>query len=468
MKKLLFILLIALIGGVGGWWIGSRTSQGGSSHASHASHAAEKKPLFYQSPMHPWIKSDTPGQCTICGMDLAPVYDASGAGGADSKDVVMLPAGSPKIAGIATLPARRQPLVRTLRFSGKIVDDPTRRRVVSANVRGRIDQLHVNFVGAEVAQGAPLADFFSRQLLIALSEYRYSTGNLRKGATFKLTQLGLTAAQIADLNEDDPLNLTFPLLSPITGTVTAQHVKEGQWVDEGEALFEVADLSKMWFLFDAYEHDLPWLKPGQTVEVQTPSHPGKRFEAAIAFIEPGLDPVSRTVRVRVELDNPFLEAEKTRLFHNQLFAQAEVAVPIPDTLTIPRSAMIWPGGEPRVFVEKEDGAYRLTPIQAGRTGDRMVEVLSGLKEGDKVVVRGGVLLDGQAQINHPLEAVAAALDDDTCPVSEEKLGSMGTPFVISHNEHEVPLCCKACREDFESDPVRYLKKLSRFQEMKEL
>ena len=360
--------------------------------------------------MHPWIKSDKPGKCTICGMDLSPVYESAQSFDAAAKDVVILPAGSPRVAGIATAPAQKMPLVRTLRVAGMVDDDATRHRYLAATIKGRVDKLYVNFVGAEVEEGQPLAEFFSRELLAAISEFNQAggEGGLRQAATLKLRQMGLTEKQIAELPKRDPKSLTVQILAPVSGTVVAQDVFEGKWVEEGEKMLEIADFRKMWFKFDAYERDLPWLKLGQEVEIRTPSHPGRVFKAPITFIDPNLDEITRTAKVRVDLDNPLVEenGRMRRTFLHRLFAEASVQIAAPETLVVPRAAVLWPGGQPRVFVDEGEGAFRLRRVTLGREGDAHLEITSGLAAGDKVVVRGGVLLDGQAQLSQQLRGGA--------------------------------------------------------------
>jgi Cu(I)/Ag(I) efflux system membrane fusion protein len=465
MKRFLLFFLILIGVAVGGWWLGRQSH----SHSGSGVSAGERHPLFYQSPMHPWIKSDKPGQCTICGMDLVPVYESAQSLDGAAKDVVILPAGSPRVAGIASAPAQRMPLVRTLRVAGMVDDDATRHRFLSATIKGRVDKLYVNFVGAEVEEGEPLAEFFSRELLAAISEYNQAGGDggFRQAASFKLRQMGLAEKQIAELGKRDPKSLTVQILAPVSGTVVAQDVFEGKWVEEGEKMLEIADFRKMWFKFDAYERDLPWLKLGQEVEIRTPSHPGRVFKAPITFIDPNLDEITRTAKVRVELDNPLFEenGRMRRTFLHRLFAEATVQIAAPEALTVPRAAVLWPGGQPRVFVDEGDGAFRLRRVTLGREGDTHLEITSGLTAGEKVVVRGGVLLDGQAQLlnnyeepvaDAPAPVVSAA---GLCPVSGEKLGSMGKPFNLTHEGRDIPLCCKACKKDFEADPAKYLAKL---------
>lgn len=468
-SKFLFILALAATA-AGGWWVGRHSNAGAPSAAT----AKERKPLYYQSPMHPWIKSDQPGKCTICGMDLAPVYEGGGAADANAKDVIILQAGSARVAGIATEKASRLPLTRTLRVAGMIDDDASRHRFLAATVKGRVEKLYVNYVGAEVEEGEPLAEFFSRELLAAIAEFQQTAAEspMRAASTMKLRQMGLTERQIAELPKRDPKSLTVPIVAPAGGTVVAQNAYGGQWLSEGEKMFEIADFRKMWFRFDAYERDLPWLRLGQEVEVRTPSHPGKVFKASITFIDPNLDEMSRTAKVRVELDNPLVEenGRKRRTFLHRLFAEGVVQMDAPETLAVPRAAILWPGNQPRVFVDEGNGAFRLRRVALGREGDTHWEIASGLKEGEAVVVRGGVLLDGQAQLlnnyedpptegepGEPAKDKPVAITD--CPVSGEPLDSMGGPYVIKYEGRDVPLCCKGCENDFKANPARWLARL---------
>lgn len=459
-----FLLVLALAAtAAGGWWVGRHSSAATSPGAT----AGARQPLYYQSPMHPWIRSDQPGKCTICGMDLVPVYEAGGAADSKSKDVVILQAGSARVAGIATEPAALRPLTRTLRVAGMIDDDASRHRFLAATVKGRVEKLYVNYVGAEVEEGEPLAEFFSRELLAAIAEFQQTTPDspLRTASAMKLRQMGLTERQIAELPKRDPKSLTVPIVAPAGGTVVAQNAYGGQWLGEGEKMFEIADFRKMWFRFDAYERDLPWLRLGQEVAVRTPSHPGRVFKSTITFIDPNLDEMTRTAKVRVELDNPLLEegGRKRRTFLHRLFAEAEVQMDAPEVLAVPRAAVLWPGNQPRVFVDEGQGAYRLRRVTLGREGDTHWEITQGLKAGEAVVVRGGVLLDGQAQLLNNYEDPPAGEDTpvaaDECPVTGAKLGSMGAPVKFNYQGRELQFCCDGCEPVFLDNPARWLARL---------
>ena len=415
MKTIHFILiaLVTAAAGIGGWFA-SRHWPASPTHGASTTNTT-RKIAYYQSSMHPWIKSDKPGRCTICGMALSPVYEGE-KGFEAGEGVVSLSSNTIQVINVRTDEVKRRPLQRSLRFAGTIDDNDARHRIVSAYIDGRIDSLSVNYVGAEVVAGSPLAGFYSPMLLAAEREYvtlakqhppttaSPPTGEhhrLVDAAAARLKRYGLSDEQIAALAKKDPNDIQTSLLAPVTGTVVARFVYEGQYVKEGEKLFEIADFSTMWFLFDAYERDLAWIKPGQKVEVTTPAAPGQTFAGVIAFIDPNIKEMTRSAKVRVELPNPLIETNKVRrreLYH-RLYADGLVQVEIPEVLAVARTAVLSPGAAPVVYVDKGGGAYEQRKLRLGRTGDDDYEVLGGLAEGERVVTQGNMLIDAQAQLN---------------------------------------------------------------------
>ncbi len=396
--KTISTVLLTLAVAVPATWLASLALRQTGSPSLAPSAEATRKVRFYQSAMHPWIKSDKPGRCTLCGMELTPVYE--GDSGLDSDgggDVVPLTQSMIQVLKVQTTEARVRPLEKNLPVAGIIDDDATRHRVISAYTSGRVAKLYVNFMGAAVKEGQPLAEFYSPSLLQAEREYRTLTGSLRSAAALRLLQMGLTETQIAELTSKSPDKLTSQILAPAGGTVVAKNVYEGQYVQEGEKLFEVADFSTMWFQFRAYEQDLPWIKTGLAVEVTTPSHPGNPFTGRVTFIDPTLDEVTRSAIVRVELANP--PAESGHAMMHKLYADGLIRLEAPEVLSVPRSAVIQTGPEAVVYVELGEGAYQRRVLRLGRRGDALVEVLSGLATGEKVVSNGNLLIDGQAEMN---------------------------------------------------------------------
>ena len=360
--------------------------------------------------MHPQVRSDHPGSCSICGMNLVLVSASETKNSSESHStLVMLPEGAPQATGIRTAEVKREKLTRTLRFAGTIEDNDSRHRILSAYTGGRIEKLFINFEGAEVKAGQPLALFYSPQLLAAEREYALS--RIQKNTTIstvgaaRLQQMGLTPEQIEKIPERSANDLFFEILAPISGTIVKRVAYEGQYVQAGEKLMEIADFSTMWLQFPAYEQDLPLLKVGQRVEITLPSLPGKTFSAAISFINPTLDMTTRSTMVRVEIPNPE-SADGKHLNHELLhrtYAEVSVQSESPDVLAVPRSAVLWPGKDPRVYVEESAGNYEQHIVLLGQAGDDFWEVREGLDEGDRVVVSGNMLIDGQAQIAHLAE-----------------------------------------------------------------
>lgn len=373
---------------------------------------SERKVLYYQSAMHPWIKSDKPGRCTVCGMELTPIYE--GESGIDAGgDMISLSGTSVRVLNVQTTEAKVQALAKTLNVAGTIDDDDSKHRMLSAYIPGRIDKLHVAYVGAEVKAGEPLAEFYSPMLLQAEREYRAvassTNSELRAAVTARLRQMGLTPEQIVALPAKPVDAITSQIVAPISGTVTDKKIYAGQYVQEGERLFEIADFATMWFMFRAYEQDLPWIRVGQKVDVSTPSLPGQVVTGTIKFIDPNLDEATRATKVRVELENPM--ADGRRLFSHRLYADGVVHLEAPEVLAVPRSAVIQTGPEAVAFVDQGGGGYSRRVLQLGRRGDAAVEVLGGISAGEKVVVNGNLLLDGQAEMNRSYASHAMHTDD---------------------------------------------------------
>jgi multidrug efflux pump subunit AcrA (membrane-fusion protein) len=283
-KTLLLVVFVAAASAAA--WFAARHEPAPT--AATTAVANGRKVLYYQSPMHPWIKSDKPGKCPICGMDLVPVYENGES--TNTGFGLKLNADSVNVANVQTATAGRRSLVHTLRVAGNI----------STNSR--------------------------------------------------------TAA---------------------------------------------------WFVFTAYSRDFVWLKAGQTIEVTVPSAPGQTYPAKIKLDDPqpvvggDFDSASDSAKIRAEISNPPVETGGLggeKLFTG-LYAEGRVVVSLPETLVVPRGAVLQPGSQPVVYVDEGNGYYEQRKVKLGRVGDEFIEVLDGLKEGDKVVTSGNLLIDAEAQIS---------------------------------------------------------------------
>jgi multidrug efflux pump subunit AcrA (membrane-fusion protein) len=355
--------------------------------ASHRAPSGERKPLFYQDSMHPWIKSDRPGKCTVCEMDLTPIYEGQAGFGAGD-NVVIISSNQVTVLNVQTEPVKRCALSRTLRVAGTLEANETRKTVVSAPARGRIDALEVDYAGVEVEQGQKLLTMFSPELVQLRKTLLAVRQNAQPGGTNPVTKALI-----------DSGIYTGDILAPQSGVVLERNVYSGQYVAEGDRLFTIVDASVLWFRFDVYQRQLPWFEPGETLEVEVSGIPGKVFPAVISFVEPAFNEATRTVKVRADLSNPMVteSGHKRRLLKYGMYAEGQVRAAVPEVLAVPRTAILFPGGAAYVYVEKGGGAYERRRLKLGREGDQSWEVLKGVEEGESVVTSGNMLLDAQAQ-----------------------------------------------------------------------
>lgn len=374
----------------------------------------ERAIKFYQSPMHPWITSDRPGQCTICGMDLVPVYEGEEGISTDPGTVTLMPS-TAQIIGVDTAPVVRAPLEKSIRLSGVIEDDDTKHIIVSAFFDGRIDRVFVDHVGDDLRPEQPLAQIYSPELLYVVREFQTA---VRRGhedpqaavARQRLVQFGLTPAQVEELASGSRESFGLSLRSPVSGTLVTRNVFPGKYVKAGEMLFEIADFGVMWFHANVYEQDLPWIRVGAKARVTTPAAPGREFEGEITLIDPTFDPQTRSTRVRIEVPNPLEQKEGglERPLPHRAYGEAVLKVASDPVLLVPRSAVLDTGKRAVAYVDRGGGAYERRDVRVGRRGDTTVEILGGLAEGEKVVTQGNLMIDAEAQMAQPESLGVAA------------------------------------------------------------
>ncbi len=295
---------------------------GGSSEVGHAGHGAESSasaPTIWTCSMHPQIKLPKPGKCPLCFMDLIPLDTG---GGEDlGPRQLRLSETAKQLARIQTTPAVRALAESEVRMVGNIAYDETKVAYITAWVPGRLDRLYADYTGVPVSKGDHLVYIYSPELLAAQEELiqaheaisslsgtsskvLLSTARATLDATRdKLRLFGLTAPQIDRIENSREVSDHLTIYAPIGGIVVHKNALEGMYVKTGTRIYTIADLSKLWVIFEAYESDLPWLRFGQRVEFRSQSFPGELFEATISFIDPLVDPKTRTVRVRAVVDN---------------------------------------------------------------------------------------------------------------------------------------------------------------------
>ncbi len=447
--RTLIAISMILMGLVAGFLIGRGTANPQSQGAlpDQAVRAAQEK---WTCSMHPQIQTQEPGDCPICGMDLIPA--GSEGSGDGSAPTLSMSERARALAEIRTSVVRRDYPEMEVGLVGKLEYDQTRVQSLSARFPARIDQLYVNYLGAPVNKGEHLARIFSPELSTAQHEllmaYQADPQSSLTEASFeKLRLWDLMPDQIDAIIDSGVPSDQFELLSPIGGVMIEKQANEGDYVEKGQPLMKIADLSKLWLMLDAYESDLPWLRYGQEVKFSVQAFPGETFSGRIAFFEPELNRDTRTVSVRVNVDNPdgrlrpgmfakgttFVKvAEGGRVYAPELAGKwispmhPEIIKDGPGScdvcgmdlvpaetmgyveepegeapLLVPTTAVLRTGKRAVVYVASEDTgepAFEGREIVLGPRAGNVFLVKSGLDENARVVTNGAFKIDSALQI----------------------------------------------------------------------
>ncbi len=388
--------------------------------------------------MHPQIKRNDPNEvCPICNMALVELEG----GEVEAPEHLTLTSQQIQQAGVVTGPVLRRKLYREIDTAGRIDYDERRLAKITNGVSGksRIEKLHVSFMGQEVTKGEPLAELYSPELITAQHEYlsamnaasRRSGDNfgiqLLKSARQKLKYQGLTDSQIDRLQNTREPSDRIVIHSPISGTVIQRAVQEGQYVSEGDVLFEVADLSHLWVLADIYEDELPLVAVGAPVQLSVRALPAHTFDGTVAFIDPRVEQQTRTVPVRIDVPNPDGELIPG------MFARALVRHELGPVLAVPENAVLSSGQRSVVLLKLGEGRFQPREVKLGNKwlyslvkdngtsrdlefGNsrlRYHEVLAGLSAGDEVVTSGAFLLNAESQFQSVLTKMLPPASEQT-------------------------------------------------------
>ena len=377
----------------------------------HSSRKNEKKPdqptetvksTIWTCAMHPQIRMPEPGKCPICGMDLIPLAQSSTI--SIDPDAVHLSKEAAQLANVLTSVVSKQKPVKEVRLYGKVQADERLLQSQVAHVPGRIERLAVNFTGEPVVKGQVLAQIYSPELITAQQELleasktKQSQPAFYEAAKEKLRQWKLPDTQISTIEESGIAQNTIEVVSNTNGIVTARRVNTGDYVSQGTVLFDIADLSKVWVMFDAYESDLQFLNKGGKVSFTLQALPGNNYTGKIVFIDPVIDPVTRVAKVRVETGN------QSGKLKPEMFATGIVYSTLNeyrDNQVIPKSAVLWTGKRSVVYVKQpgtDEPVFKIREIEIGPMLGESYVVMNGLSEGEEVVTSGTFSVDAAAQL----------------------------------------------------------------------
>jgi Cu(I)/Ag(I) efflux system membrane fusion protein len=399
-------------------------------------HAHEAQDTIWTCAMHPQIRQTEPGPCPICGMDLVPIDSGRGMDDGDTRRVALTERAK-ILARIRTAETTRLGSGRVeRRLLGRVDYDETSLRTVTAWIGGRIDRLHVSTTGERVKRGQVIATLYSPEVYTAhqdLIQARQQFERLQKTATpsasraaeaaldasrDRLRLLGVPDGELRAMERADKPSERARIRTPFGGTVIERLATQGNYVQTGSGLYRVADLSTLWVQLDAYESDLRLLKTGQQVLIRVGALPGESFTGRVTFVDPVVDPNTRTARIRIEVKN------QDRRLRPGMFVEANVqseAASEPEKeapLVIPATAPLFTGRRSVVYVEVSDAEQPTYEARVVTLGSRMGDlypVLAGLSEGERVVVHGAFAIDADLQIQGGDSMMSVPDDDEALP-----------------------------------------------------
>ena len=401
MKKVAIVFLIAAayLGGYGyGRW-----------YAKPA--AAARKPLYWVDPMHPWYKSDKPGIAPDCGMKLVPVYAG------EEKKTTTLPPGTVEIPpeqqqliGVQYGAAEYESATGSIRAAARVTLDETRIAKVQTKLEGWVDQVFADFTGKLVQKGDPLLSLYSPEALATQEEFLLatkaqqlmqdnpvhemlgSTENLVAAAKKRLELWDISDLQIDEISRSGQTLKNLTLYSPISGFVMERNAFPSQRVTPDTVLYTVADLSTVWVTADVFEYEAVDIHLNQPATLTLAYLPGRTFHGRVSYILPQVDPTTRTLKVRVEFANPGYALKP------DMYGEVEFQTGGARRLVVPQSAVLNSGDHQTVFVDRGNSYFEPRAVKIGEQMNGRIEILSGLKAGERIIISGNFLMDSESRL----------------------------------------------------------------------
>ncbi|WP_336070773.1 efflux RND transporter periplasmic adaptor subunit [Mesoflavibacter sp. CH_XMU1404-2] len=397
-NKIIIYVVLLLTGVLVGWLLFGSSS---NEEANHNHDEASQTNQMWTCSMHPQIMQSEPGDCPICGMDLIPAE--AGADGLTADQFKLTP-NAMALANIQTTVIDNGSIENgIIKLSGKIAENEEANAVQVSYFSGRIERLNISFTGEEVRKGQLLAAIYSPELyaaqqeLITASSLKESQPALYKAVRNKLKLWKLSENQINQIETSGKVIENFPVYATVSGTVTEKLVEQGDYIKQGQPLLKIANLNTVWANFDVYENQIEQFKKGQEVKVITNAYPNKIFKGTVDFIDPVLNSKTRTVDLRVVLNN------KEAIFKPGMFVSAEIEsdkINSNEVITVPSSAVLWTGERSVVYIKSNpnEPVFKLKEVTLGNKIGDNYKVLDGLSSGNEIVTNGTFTVDAAAQL----------------------------------------------------------------------
>lgn len=392
---------------------------------------AERKIKYWVEPMDPTYIRDKPGKSPM-GMDLVPVYEDEDKATQQEKDVIKIDPITYQNIGIRTTKAVKGTLNGTIRTVGNIAYDERRLKHIHTKVSGWIERLLVDTTGEAVKKGQPILTIYSPELVATENEYIQALKYKDKigGSTYpdiasgawslleatkqRLLLMDIDESQIKELEKTGKVNRDMTLTSPLNGVIILKSVFEGMKVDPMTELYTIADLSNIWVIASVYEYELPFVRLGQEAEITLPYEHGKKYKGRVTFIYPFLDEKSRTIQVRIELNNLSLKLKPDMYANVEIIAKSKQGA-----ILVPSEAVLRTGMRDIVITEINKGKFLPKEVTLGSENGKFVEILRGLKGDETIVTSSQFLIDSESSLKEAVNKMLAAKNIDV-KVNENK------------------------------------------------
>ncbi|QTY27664.1 efflux RND transporter periplasmic adaptor subunit [Flavobacterium sp. CS20] len=400
-KRIIIISSTLVIGILLGWVIFGGSSSNSNKEDNHTSVKNSQNQTWTCS-MHPQIRQNEPGNCPICGMKLIPV-GSEDITELDPMAISMSPTAM-QLAQVQTLEVSSGSSQKSVRLNGKVQADERLLYTQSSHIPGRIEKLTVNFTGEFVNKGEVIAYIYSPELVTAQEElFEAKKIKATQPALFRATKEKLKNWKLSDnqieqiLNSDEVIE-EFPVLANVSGYVTKKMINIGDYIKQGTVIYEIADLSKVWVMFDVYESDLNSVKVDDEVNFTIKALPGKQFKGKVSYLDPMINPQTRVAQARVELPNPNYKLLPEMFVSGVVKAKTENN----NQISVPKSAVMWTGKRSVVYVMHQTAkgvSFKMREVILGENLGENYIIESGLQDGDKIAVNGTFSIDLTAQLS---------------------------------------------------------------------
>ncbi|MDZ7645180.1 MAG: efflux RND transporter periplasmic adaptor subunit [Woeseiaceae bacterium] len=401
LKRALPILGATLLGVAAGYLL----LPAGERQAAAPAAGSDREILYWQAPMDPTYRRDRPGKSPM-GMDLVPIYaDEAGDAG-----VVTINPAIVNNLGVRTAAAEQGPLSRRIDTVGYVRYDEDTVQHIHTRVEGWVERLAIKATGDRVQQGELLYELYSPTLVNAQEEYlaalQSSNTALHRASRERLGALGFSAGEIERLDRERTVRQRIREVAEMDGVVAHLGVREGVYVTPATEIMSIAELDRVWVLAEVFERQAAWVRPGQRARVRLDYLPGREWEGSVDYVYPVLDPDTRTLTVRLRLENAAEVLRPNMFARVTVFGDASGPV-----VHVPREALIRGGSVDRVVVALGGGHFRAQPVETGiEAGDR-VEIRRGISAGETVVTSGQFLIDSESNIDSALARMNDEADE---------------------------------------------------------